>query len=455
MKVFRNVVTAMLLVVIFALSFSCQQEQTVTPQNVIIIIGDGAGFNQLQAGSLYLHGEKNALTAHDFPIQVAATTYSASGFGYDAQQVQADFGYLKQKPTDSAASGTALSTGTKTYNGAIGVDTLKQPLTHVFTMAEDAGKATGVVTSVQFSHATPAAFIAHNESRGNYHAIAREMILDSRADVIMGCGHPFYTDDSHRLPEPNYKMLSEEEWQALQDGTAGGDADGDGQADSWTFVEYRQDFQALTEGDTPNRVFGMPQVASTLQADRSGAEEQTEPYFPPLNENIPTLAEMAQGAINVLDNDPDGFYLMIEAGAIDWACHGNHGPRMLEEVIDLENTIKAVVEWVETNSSWDETLVIVTADHETGYLTGPESGAVATASGDSTAQYNALVGTGQGNVPELEFHSGGHTNSLVPVLAKGAGSDGLTTLADQEDPMWGAYLDNTDIPNYLKGFLVE
>ncbi len=455
MKILQHGLAVTLLVLIFVFSISCQQDRTAVPKNVILIIGDGAGFNQLQAGSLYLHGEKNALTAQRFPVSLASTTYSASGFGYDPQKVQADFDYLKQKATDSAASGTALSTGTKTYDGAIGVDTLKQPLTHLFTLAEQAGKATGVVTSVQFSHATPAAFIAHNESRGNYHEIAREMIMESAADVIMGCGHPFYDDNSHRLPEAEYKMISEDVWQALQEGTAGTDANGDGAADPWTFVEYRQDFQALTEGETPSRVFGMPQVASTLHADRSGAEQQTEPFFPPQAENIPTLAEMAQAAINVLDNDSDGFYLMIEAGAIDWACHGNNGPRMIEEVVGLDEMIQDVVEWVEANSSWDETLVIVTADHETGYLTGPESGAVATASGDSTAQYNALVGNGKGNMPELEFHSGGHTNSLVPVLAKGAGCEGLVALADQDDPMWGAYLDNTDIPTYLKSFFAK
>ncbi len=431
---------------------SCASENT-SPKNVIIIIGDGAGFNQLQAGSLYVHGEPNALTSQKFPVKLAATTFSMSGYGYDAAQVQADFDYLKQKPTDSAASGTALATGTKTYNGAIGVDTLKQPLTNVFSMAENKGKSTGVVTTVPFSHATPAAFIAHNESRNNYHAIAEEMIMQSAADVIIGCGHPFYDDDHNRLPEPNYKQISEDVWMAVEEGSAGADADGDGQADPWTFVEFQDDFQKLAAGEAPKRLLGIPQVASTLQASRSGGDGQTEPFTPPLTEGLPTLAELARAAINVLDDNPNGFYLMIEAGAIDWACHGNNGPRMVEEVVDMENTVLAVVEWVEANSSWEETLVIVTADHETGYVTGPGSGMVAANAGGAVAVYQQLANNGAGRMPGVEFHADGHTNQLVPVLAKGAGATRYKKRATHTDPVRGAYIDNTDIPNVLKTFL--
>jgi alkaline phosphatase len=448
----KRLVFLLIAVVSVFIFSSCASENTV-PKNVIIIIGDGTGFNQLQAGSLYLHGEKDALTSQNFPVKLAASTYSASGHGYDSEQVQANFEYLKEKSTDSAASGTALSTGSKTYNGAIGVDTLKQPLTHVFAMAENKGKSTGVVTSVPFSHATPAAFIAHNESRNNYHEIAEEMIMQSAAEVIIGCGHPFYDNDSHRLPEANYKQISETVWTAVQEGAAGADADGDGEADPWTFVEFRDDFQKLAEGEAPKRLLGIPQVASTLQQGRSGADEQVEPFSPPLTSNMPTLAELSKAAINVLDDNPNGFYLMIEAGAIDWACHGNNGPRMVEEVVDMEYAVQAVVNWVEENSNWDETLVVVTADHETGYLNGPGSGVAPADADGQTAVYQQLENNGVQQMPGVEFHSGGHTNQLVPVYAKGAGAQGYVELARKTDPMRGVYIDNTDIPNYLKSFL--
>ena len=449
----KNHIALFLMMIIVTLTLvSCSTEKP-TAKNVIIIIGDGAGFNQLQAGSYYVHGEENALTAQKFPVTLAAATYPATGHGYNPDQVVANFEYLKEKYTDSAASGTALATGHKTYNGAIGVDTLKNPLTNIFEMAEAAGKATGVVTSVPFNHATPATFIAHNESRNNYHEIAAEMISESAVDVIIGCGHPFYDDNSHRQPEANYKYLSEATWNAVQEGAAGADADGDGQADAWTFVEFRQDFQNLGKGEAPKRLLGIPQVASTLQVNRAGAEEQTEPFFPPLTENIPRLDEMTKAAINVLDNDPDGFYLMIEAGAIDWACHGNNGPRMIEEVVDMENMVKAVVDWVEANSSWEETLVVVTADHETGYLTGPASGVVETESGEEKVVYQPIVNNGAGKMPGIEFHSGSHTNSLVPMLAKGTGAQGYLQMATQTDRQFGPYIDNTDIPNRIKEFL--
>lgn len=449
----KKLITILLSVLmIIAILVACSSQQSV-PKNVIIIIGDGAGFNQLQASSFYLHGEENALTIQNFPVKVAATTFSISGHGYDPEQVAAHFDYLKEKATDSAASGTALSTGSKTYNGAIGVDTLRQPLKHLFESAEEKGKSTGVVSSVPLSHATPAAFVAHNESRGNYHEIAEEMIQRSAVDVIIGCGHPFYNDDSFPLPEPEFKYLSQDVWDAVRNGSAGGDADGDGQADPWTFIELRDDFIKLTEGEAPKRLIGIPQVASTLQANRAGADGQTEPFSPPLTENVPTLAEMSLAAINVLDENPSGFYLMIEAGAIDWACHANNAPRLVEEVVDMEKAVQSVVDWVESNSSWEETLIVITADHETGYITGPASGPVETESGEMEIIYQPLVNNGRGNMPGLEFHSGGHTNSLVPVYARGAGAQEFVKIASQTDPQRGSYLDNTDIPNVIKTFV--
>ena len=173
------------------------------------------------------------------------------------------------------------------------------------------------------------------------------------------------------------------------------------------------------------------------------------PLSPPFVENLPTLAELAKAAINVLHDDADGFYLMIEAGAIDWACHDNSGPRLVEEAVDMEKMVQAVCNWVNSNSSWNETLVLITADHETGYLTG--SNAVKDGSAtDAMAMYPPLKNNGKGVMPGMEFHSGEHSNSLVPLLAKGAAAAGLTSPARNTDPMRGPYLDNTDIAHYLR-----
>jgi len=175
--------------------------------------------------------------------------------------------------------------------------------------AEDRGKATGVVSSVQFSHATPAAFVAHNVNRNNCEKIAREMIYDSAVDVIMGAGHPWFDADGTKRPEgsPNtFKYVGgETAWEDLVAGTAGGDADGDGIYDSWTLIQERAQFQALITGPTPKRVIGVPQVYQTLQQQRSG-DRFEDPYVEPLIDTVPTLEEMTMAALNILDDDPDG-----------------------------------------------------------------------------------------------------------------------------------------------------
>jgi alkaline phosphatase len=112
---------------------------------------------------------------------------------------------------------------------------------------------------------------------------------------------------------------------------------------------------------------------------------------------------------------------------------------MIEEQVDFDRSVEAVIEWVESNSSWDDTLLIVTADHECGYLTGP----------GSDPQWHAPVGRGQGMMPEVEWHSAGHTNSLVSLIARGAVAESLQSHVRGEDPVWGAYTDNTDLTRVL------
>ncbi|MFZ5433090.1 MAG: alkaline phosphatase, partial [Calditrichota bacterium] len=132
-----------------------------------------------------------------------------------------------------------------------------------------------------------------------------------------------------------------------------------------------------------------------------------------------------------------GLFLMIEGGAIDWANHSNQAGRLIEEMTDFNYAVEAVIAWVEANSNWDETLLIVTGDHETGYLWGPESGEPAT--------WKPIVDNGAGNMPGAYYYSGVHTNSLVPFFAKGFGSERFTERAVKTDPHNGLYIDNTDI----------
>ncbi|MCP4413086.1 MAG: alkaline phosphatase, partial [Gammaproteobacteria bacterium] len=220
---------------------------------------------------------------------------------YDPDSAWTDFKYVKQKPTDSAAAATTMATGIKTYDGGIGVDTSKMSIENIIERMEKFGKATGVVTSVYFSHATPAGFVAHNEHRYNYEQISKEMILESNVDVIMGCGHPYFDDDGQPSSDTTFKYVGgNETWLSLLSNNAFSDADNDGVPDSWSLIQDRSEFQNIMEGKTPKRVIGIPKVRSTLQQSRSG-EANAEPYVVPFNESIPTLVEMTRAAINILD----------------------------------------------------------------------------------------------------------------------------------------------------------
>ncbi|MDZ7371009.1 MAG: alkaline phosphatase [candidate division KSB1 bacterium] len=433
----------------FALLAGCSAAKA--PKNVILIIGDGMGFNQMEAASCWIYGQEGSLIAQKFPIKAAVATFSASGHGYDPQKAATDFEYLKLKPTDSAAAATAMACGVKTRNGAIGVDTLGMPLPNVFEQAEKVGRSTGVVTSVPFSHATPAGFIAHDTSRGNYHIIAEQMLLQSAAEVVVGGGHPFYNFDGELRAVPKFEYVDEMVWQRVTKDGAGADADGDGVPDPWTFVDSRAGFQQVLAAP-PKRLFGVAPVASTLQFSRRGGENQRVPFEPPLTDNMPSLAELSSAALAVLEKNPKGFYVMIEAGAIDWACHANHSARLIEEMRDFENTVKTVVEWVESRSSWEETLLIVTADHETGYLWGPNAGNIEE-NGNKRAFYPPIVNRGRNSLPDMQWHSDNHSNQLVPLYAKGKGAEQLLKTVRGKDSIRGDYIDNTDIPAVLRTFL--
>lgn len=428
-------------------------------RNVILLIDDGAGYNHHEAGSLFDTGRRDGEVYQGFPVQYAVTTYSygdvavgacpGSPIGYDAARAWSDFEYVLHDPTDSAAAATALATGVKSYDSAIGVDCGGDPQVSVVEVMEDLGKATGVVTSVPFSHATPASFVAHNEDRDDGPGIGRAMIVDSATDVIMGAGHPWFGAAGKKDDEGGFKWVDQADWDALEAGTAGGDADGDGDADPWSLIQDRAGFQALMSGQTPSRVFGLTQVRRTLQEDRKG-DAAAAPFAVPLLETVPTLTEMTVGALNVLDDDPDGFFLMVEGGATDFASHDGLPGRMVEEEIAFDRAVDAVVAWVEGNSDWRETLVVVTSDHETGYLTGPASGATS-----DGPRWNPLVDNGIGVLPGMQFNAPAedgqfvHTNSLVPVYAKGDAARLFKPRVDGTDPVRGPYIDNTDIRRVL------
>ncbi|WP_227496914.1 alkaline phosphatase [Planctomonas psychrotolerans] len=424
-------------------------DTTVTaPKNIIVLISDGGGYNQFDAARLFTSGTSYEQVAVDpgtgavktsestpsevydsYPTQLALAHFSANGIGrYTPEEAWGSFDWVKEGATDSGAAGTALGTGVKTNNGVIGFDPEGNRLLTVGEQAQEVGKKVGLVTSVPFNHATPASFIAHNASRNDYHGLATEMI-DSGADVIIGGGHPNYTDagTSRASDFGDGSWISQEDFARVSTGET-----------DYTYIETKSQFEQVAAGENvPDKLFGLARVAETFQYNRPGiANNDVLPYTDPAIADVPSLETASEAALNVLEQDEDGFFLMVEAGAVDWAGHANQTTRVIEEQLDFNKSVGAVNDWVEENSNWDETLVIVTADHETGYLAGPDSG------GDDG--WTPLTGEAE-QLPNVDWHSGGHTNALVPVFAKGAGSEILETRATGWDVVRGAYLDNTDI----------
>jgi alkaline phosphatase len=447
-------------------------------KNVILMIADGSGHNTWLAASMYQG--KVGKQAYDSPgwQHLACSTYPLNlskkptgndtqdrSLVYDPQKAWdatpgttkagafVGYAYLTTTPTHSAAAATALATGRKTYDDAINWSNENRPMRglSIAEIAKARGKSTGVITTVQWSDATPAGLGgAHNLTRNKHAEIANEMLGGGWLDVIMGAGNPDFDNNGRALSaavKHDYQWVGGEgTWKALKQGKRG-----------WKLIESKADFEALTSGPTPARVVGTAQVAKTLQEQRRSlmitlkarlTGTPLSPFEVPSTQNVPSLATMTKVAINCLDDNPKGFYLMIEGGAVDWANHANQPERMIEEQIDFVQAVEAVVEWVDKNSNWDDTLLILTADHETGLLWGPNS---------AKAAFDPIEDNGPGRLPGMKHNSHGHSNSLVPLYARGAGSRRFAELVRGTDAkaaaVWkfsGRYVDNTDIFTVMK-----
>jgi len=444
-------------------------------KNVIIMISDGAGYNTFLATSMYRGKVGKETYDGTHWVRVSCSTYPLNrsvvptndekqdphvvydpakawstqpeGEGSDALGT-VGYQFLLNTWTDSAAAATVMATGIKTYNNSINYSNQGKPLTGM-TLAEIAkvsGRSVGQITTVPWSHATPAGFGgAHNISRNDYEGIAREMLNAPYLDVLMGAGHPDFSDDGTRQkPTPiDYQYVGgKETWELLKTGR---------HPAGWKLLESKEDFNQLAKDRCPpTKIVGVVQTASTTQQKRSmglppspGVKLVRQPYREPFNKNVPSLATMTEGALNSLSQNPSGFYLMIEGGAVDWCNHANQSHRLIEEQIDFLNAIDEVVLWVEAHGGWKENLVIITADHECGMLWGTK--------GD-TAPFDPLVDNGPGQLPGMKHFSNGHSNQLVPLYARGAGSNDFLKQIMGKDLMaakvWnvsGDYVDDVSV----------
>ena len=423
---------------------------SMTAKNVMLFVADGASWGAWDMASYWEHGETGRNPQDRFSVKLGMTTepFSTPQRVYDPEAAwdttptgDGDYfaGYktIKQGATDSAAAGTALATGRKTLSGRISVDPDGEPLPTISEAMKAAGRSVGVVSSVTFNHATPAVFGAKNERRGDYKTIASDMINGDTLDLIMGGGNPNFDAEGQPKAEPEYDRISEADWNAVNapDGPM-------------TLIETKAEFEALADGslEVDGRLIGIPQIEETLQANRSPFTTPTDPDAPgspnlgfpeghKLLDTVPTLETMTEGALNHLGKDEDGLFLMVEGGAIDWMAHANATGRVIEETIDFNRAVGSAVAWVEANSSWEETLMLVLTDHGNGMPMGPDS---------DTIPFQAIQNNGAGVLPGVLWHSGSHTTENTLLWANGAGSELLYEMVVGEDPYLASILGFND-----------
>lgn len=292
---------------------------------VFYFIGDGMGANQVLLTEMYLAetgGEigRKQLTMTTFPYSGQIATFSASN-----------------SITDSSAAGTCLATGRKTTNGMLGVTPEGEPVKSIAQILHDAGWAVGVTTSVSIDHATPGAFYAHVGSRGDYYEIGRQL---TETDYEFFGGSSFLEPISNNDPDlPSLYELCDQKGYTIARGMSG--------------------MQAL--GKHPDKVI---LVQDHEAQDKVTPSDSRLPFAIDKNEKDLTLPQITGAAIRTLRATDRPFFLMVEGGAIDWACHGNDAATTIHEVIEFDEAIQVAYRFYLDHP--DETLIVVTADHETG-----------------------------------------------------------------------------------------
>jgi alkaline phosphatase len=318
------------------------------PKNIILMVGDGMGVSQIYAG---LTANKGSLNLEQFKV-----------IGFHRNQASDNY------VTDSAAGATAFATGKQTYNGAIGLDSLKQPSITILELAEQKGLSTGLVTTCDITDATPSSFIAHQLKRSMHEAIAADF-LKTDVDVVIGGGRKFFEarEDKQNLLDTlrkrNYQVLG--------------------------------DIQAM-EDIHKGKLINLYAAENPIKISEGRGD---------------ALLKSTQKAIELLSANKKGFFALIEGSQIDWGGHANDAPYAIAEMIDFDKNIGWVVDFARKNK---ETLVIITADHETGGM--------------------ALMG---GNMQTGEvkaaFTTKGHTGQMIPVFAFGPGAENFNGIYHNYD----------------------
>lgn len=295
------------------------------------------GFEAVKAASIYASGETGMLSFENFPHQAEIATQAAN-----------------TPMTDSAAAATAMATGHKVNNGVISMKIPgdETPLKTLLEISQDLNKRTGLVSTTYITHATPAAFGAHNSQRNNLGEIAHDYLHSTRPNVLLGGGGNGITEE--RAETAGYHVITNRK----------------------ELFNLNSEEEVFVSGH-----FGQTNL----------------PYMYDGTDELPHLSEMASVALDILMQCDDGFFLLVEGGRIDHAGHSNDIDRQVLETIEFSKAVQTVYERV---SDDDDTIILVTADHETGGLRVHEN-------------------KGQGAIPEISWSTGGHTISNVPLYGWG------------------------------------
>ncbi len=313
------------------------------PKNIILFIGDGMGVAHITAAKTI----NSRLHLEQFRTTGLLTTHSHNAY-----------------ITESAAAATALATGVKTSNFLISMSPDGKPLKTIVEVAQEHGKSTGLVTTSRITHATPACFAAHVDHRDKEDTIA-EHLADSGVDVLFGGGRDFF------LPASNPRSK---------------------RSDNKDLIAYLKKTHRI--------------VTTPKQFRRSGTAKRAVGllswgHLPAAEKRAVTLAEMTQTAIEILSKNNNGFFLMVEGAQIDWGGHRGNSEMIVREMIDFDLAIGTGLTFAKVDKS---TLLIVTADHESG-------------------GYALLAGSmPQKTITKTRFATSYHTAEMVPVFAFGPGS---------------------------------
>ena len=364
---------------------------TPKPKYVFLFIGDGMGLAQAAAAQNYLTASNGGgLSFLRFPVTGLVCTHSANS-----------------PVTCSSAAATALATGRKTNNGMLCTAPDSAPLTAVTYPLHRAGYRVGIATSVSIDHATPAGFYARSLSRNRYNEIASQV---GAAGFEFFAGSGFAATDRDDILE----KISQSGCSILR-GQAGAERVS---ADGGRVILIQ------TEGKNPKSLpYAIDRAPDDLRLDL-----------------------ITQAAVRALYGGGRGFFAMIEGGMIDWAAHGNDGATVIREVIDLSEAVQAAIDFY--NKHPDETLILVTADHETGGMSVGCCGEYNFAPLAFDAQPRSATDETRDSVRLLNgralcgWTSGGHTGIMVPIYAIGAGSG-----------RFAGVMDNTDIPKRIAALM--